>query len=153
MSDHHPRNDHERTDAKVKPLFYAALVLAAITALSMAAMVWLFDFLDSRNASAARERSPLADTVERPAAPKLQARPIDEIDLLRRSQTSFLEDYAWVDPEQGVVRIPVERAIEIISEKQLLPVREQSPAPSQGGAGAAPRGEAAADSSGGNSRR
>ena len=39
-------------------------------------------------------------------------------------QNAILNNYGWVDKEAGVIRIPIERAIELTLERGL-PTREQ----------------------------
>jgi hypothetical protein len=48
---------------------------------------------------------------------------------LRTQEQQLLGEYRWLDPEAGVARIPIERAIEIVAEKGISPP-PQAPAPS-----------------------
>jgi hypothetical protein len=57
------------------------------------------------------------------AAPHLQVRPADELKRLRSKEESQLHSYGWIDREQGIVRIPIERAIDMLDERRL-PARE-----------------------------
>ena len=36
----------------------------------------------------------------------------------RREQTDLLDGYAWVDQENGVVQLPIERAMELVAEEE-----------------------------------
>jgi hypothetical protein len=56
---------------------------------------------------------------ELPPEPRLQAEPVEDLRRLRDEEDAVLESYAWIDRSQGIVQIPIERAIE------LLAVREQ----------------------------
>jgi DNA-binding GntR family transcriptional regulator len=40
------------------------------------------------------------------------------------AETAILHSYGWVDRDAGIVRIPIERAIEILAERGL-PTRDQ----------------------------
>jgi hypothetical protein len=66
-----------------------------------------------------------------PALPRLQTRPNLDLADFRRGEEQVLTSYAWVDKEQGVVRIPVARAIELLAERGL-------PAPAPAAAPPAP---------------
>jgi hypothetical protein len=57
------------------------------------------------------------------AAPHLQVRPADELMQLRAREESQLHSYDWIDRKQGLVRIPIERAIELLDERRL-PARD-----------------------------
>jgi hypothetical protein len=58
-----------------------------------------------------------------PPRPRLQTYPFDDIKALRKQENAVLDHYAWVDQNAGVVRIPIERAIDVLAEKGL-PYRE-----------------------------
>jgi hypothetical protein len=45
----------------------------------------------------------------------LQANPAADLAAERRREENMLEGYAWVDREQGIARIPVQRAMEILA--------------------------------------
>jgi hypothetical protein len=45
----------------------------------------------------------------------LQANPAADLAAERRREENMLEGYAWVDREQGIARIPVQRAMEIVA--------------------------------------
>jgi hypothetical protein len=57
--------------------------------------------------------------------PRLQANPVKDLADFEREQARQASGYAWVDPTRGLVRIPVDRAIEIVVERGLpdWPVR------------------------------
>jgi hypothetical protein len=54
-----------------------------------------------------------------PPEPRLQADPSDDIAKLRAYEESMLERYSWVDRDKGIVRIPIDRAIEITAQRGL----------------------------------
>jgi hypothetical protein len=55
--------------------------------------------------------------------PQLQLNPHDDLVSLRAREDMVLNGYGWVDRTNGVVRIPVERAIELLAQRGL-PTRE-----------------------------
>jgi hypothetical protein len=54
--------------------------------------------------------------------PRLQIAPRDDLRALRERENAELNSYGWVDKSAGVVRIPISRAMQILSERGL-PVR------------------------------
>lgn len=73
--------------------------------------------------------SPLAEARERslPPAPRLQPDPPQEIEELHRWEERVLTSYGWVNRDQGVARIPVERAMELVLEEGLPEVPNPVP--------------------------
>jgi hypothetical protein len=60
-----------------------------------------------------------------PPAPRLQVNaPKDLADYMKQQQQA-LDTYGWVDQKAGVVRIPIDRAMDLLLEKGL-PVRAES---------------------------
>jgi hypothetical protein len=61
--------------------------------------------------------SPLASSVPAPT-PRLQTDP--HADLMKRQQAedAVLRAYGWVDRATGTVRIPIERAMELLAGRQ-----------------------------------
>jgi len=57
--------------------------------------------------------------------PVLQIHPIADLDAYRAQEAELLHSYGWVDKDAGVARIPIDRAIDLISE-QGLPARESA---------------------------
>ena len=50
-------------------------------------------------------------------APQLQRTPLSDLENLQQKQQAQLHGYAWVDKDQGIVRIPIERAMQIVAAK------------------------------------
>jgi hypothetical protein len=57
-----------------------------------------------------------------PPGPRLQVAPAKDLDEVRATEDSVLNSYGWVVPNAGVVRIPIDRAIELVVQRGL-PVR------------------------------
>ena len=129
MSEHHTPAQiagHETSDAEIGPLIRFAIFLAVLTAFVAALVVGLYKYLDAREVAEKAGHYPLAVGVLRPLPPppRLQTYPFDDIKELRKNENKVLEHYTWVDKNAGVVRIPIERAMEVIAEKGL-PYRQE----------------------------
>jgi hypothetical protein len=57
-------------------------------------------------------------------APRLQLSARADLEDLRAREDSELNTYGWIDKTQGIARIPIQEAMNLIVEKGLLPVRE-----------------------------
>ncbi len=139
MSAHHaPDVDvigHEESDADIGPLIRFAIFLTVITAAVATLMVGFYKFLDSREAVEKAPRYPMAVGVERPLPPppRLQTYPFDDVKALRKEEAKLLEHYQWINKDAGTVRIPIDRAIELLAERGLphraAPAAPAAPAP------------------------
>jgi hypothetical protein len=119
--DENPRVSHERKDVNVFQItaFGIGLLIGCIVVVF--AMWGLFDLFYSRE-SAKNPPFPPAMMNERPKLPpepRLQANPKVELKDLRDSEDAILDNYGWIDPNKGIVRIPVEQAIDIVIKKGL----------------------------------
>jgi hypothetical protein len=125
MSAHHaPDVDligHEETDAEIGPLVRFAIFLTLITVVISVLIVGFYKFLDSREAAEKAPRYPMAAGVERPLPPppRLQTYPFDDVKVLRKEEAKLLEHYQWINKDAGTVRIPIDRAIELLTERGL----------------------------------
>ena len=54
-----------------------------------------------------------------PPEPRLQAEPKIELKDLRESEDLILSSYGILDPEKGIARIPIDKAIDIVAGKGL----------------------------------
>ncbi len=63
--------------------------------------------------------NPLAESYGRqiPPEPRLQADPLGDLRALRAEEDALLHGYGWADRQAGTVRIPIERAIELLAER------------------------------------
>jgi hypothetical protein len=129
---------HETTDAEIGPLVRFAVFLAATVIICALVVIGLYKYLDEREQAEKAGRYPLAAGIVRPLPPppRLQTYPFDDIKALRKEENKVLDHYAWVDQNAGVVRIPIERAIDVLAEKGL-PYRQPGPAGPAGLAGQA----------------
>ncbi|HEY8536815.1 MAG TPA: hypothetical protein VIL25_10200 [Vicinamibacterales bacterium] len=126
---HHPPQDprlvgHETSDAEIGPLLKFAVFLTIVVVIVSLLTMGLYSYLDAREQAEKAPRYPLS-TAQRPLppTPRLQTHPFMDVQQLRREEARFLTRYSWVDRDAGVVRIPVDRAIEVLAERGL-PHRE-----------------------------
>ena len=74
--------------------------------------------LTDRLAARTEPASPLAATYgdKEPPAPRLQNDPRGDLATLHAREAKQLETYGWVDKQAGRVRIPVDRALQLLAE-------------------------------------
>jgi hypothetical protein len=115
MSEQRP---YETQDARPGAVLIAGLVLLLVTAAAIGAMALLFGRFASQSDQGAAEPSPLAALQEKPSGPVLQVDPPAELAVLRAASADTLGGYGWVDPEEGIVRIPIARAMALLVKKE-----------------------------------
>ena len=112
---------YETSDASAPALvrFAIGLVTALVVlALLMAGVFRIF----SKTQSLGPPASPFEDVRTLPPQPRLQVEPRVDLQHLRAGEEDLLQSYGWVDPAAGIVRMPIDRAMDRILEKGL-PVR------------------------------
>ncbi len=115
-------HDHERSDAKVKPLVIFLLAMGVAIVGSFIFNGLLFELFSQRAQSFDRVPSPVKVADEIPAGPRLQVVPGLDLREMEAAEHDRLGSYGWVDEGGRVVHIPIERAMEVVVE-QGLPAR------------------------------
>jgi hypothetical protein len=122
---------HEKRDLKVSYVGVFFIGLFILIAAGLVVAWGVFDLLASWRAETDTPPPPLAITrPNRPPEPRLQVNPPVELGTIRREEEAQLNSYGWVQKEAGVVRIPIERAKELLLERGL-PVRQQPANPDE----------------------
>jgi hypothetical protein len=144
------KSGYELTDisTRVVVVFATALVLAGVI---IHLLVWLlFAYFGQAAAASYSRQFPLASTgpPPLPTAPVLQVKPREDLRELRAEEDRTLSTYGWVDPSAGIVRIPIDRAMQLVLERGLptrTPGGNACPAPAEAGkiAGTTKQGAAA----------
>ena len=114
---------HEKKDINVRSVFLFGLLLVAIIG-TVGYGITLLVFKGTAGKESDAAVSPLYQPQELPPQPRLQADPVQDLKQLRANEERVLESYGWVDRANGVVRIPVDHAIDLIVEKGLPPKPE-----------------------------
>lgn len=122
--------DHEHSDVNVRPIAIFVLALGFTCVASLLLMSALFGFFD-RRAAGADPAAPALGIARRdvPPDPRLQTDPVLDLKAFRAQEDAKLHGYAWVDKNAGVVRIPIERAMELIAERGLPPTAASTARP------------------------
>ena len=124
-----PENSHrgyEASDISVGRLFAFAAGVVGLVVLGVVASAVVFHFF-VQHQPLGPPASPFEDVRTMPPEPRLQVTAPQDLKRFRDEQEKTLEGYDWVDSQAGVVRIPIERAMDLMLQKGY-PVRGGSPA-------------------------
>ena len=108
---------HEADRPQMRPILIGAAVLAAVLAVGVVVPTLLEVVLESREERSSPRANPLLASAGRelPPQPRLQVNPWRDITEYRTAQEEILTSYGWVDRQAGIVRIPIERAMEMVA--------------------------------------
>jgi hypothetical protein len=67
----------------------------------------------------AANRGGIGGDLPQPPAPMLQAHPQSDLARFRAAEDTTLHSAGWVDRDHGVIRIPLARAIQLLSQRGL----------------------------------
>jgi len=122
---------YEERDVSLRPLVWGFAGLVALVLVSVVLMRVMLGYLAVREAENSPPANPLAQSFGRPVPPepRLQTDPLQDLQALHSEEDAVLNTYGWVDRKAGVVRIPVQRALDLLAQRGL-PSRQQ---PARGG--------------------
>jgi hypothetical protein len=106
------RKEYEARDVAPRPVLYSAALLFAGIGLSAAAVAGLFGLLappPGQGAASLVERTPIV-----PPRPRLETDGKADRLPVEAAAAEKLQGYAWVDRAAGTVRIPIERAMQLL---------------------------------------
>jgi hypothetical protein len=113
---------YEESDARLRPVLTFGAGLAVFALVVLLAMAGMFGYFARRQARWDRPLPPVAATPVPPVGPRLQTAPARDLKDMRWTEELQLSTYGWVDKEAGIVRIPIDRAMDLLAERGL-PVR------------------------------
>jgi hypothetical protein len=129
---------YERQDISARGIFYFLAGLLVATLLISFLLSGLYKILDKRFETHQPPVNPLAanvpkDTRQVPPQypetafpdPRLETDERTQLNSIRIAEEQKLNSYGWVDEKAGTVHIPIERAMELLTQRGL-PLRPQS---------------------------
>ena len=120
MEETNPANGHsvghETSDVNVWAVGKFAIGLVVVCVVSLVLLFALLRFFQSQEETAVANT---VDPVKLFPEPQLQKTPIPDLKAIRAEEDKLLNNYAWLDPKKGLVRIPVSQAIEVIAKRGL----------------------------------
>ncbi len=110
---------HETRDLNVRAVSWFALGLVMAFVVISAAVIGLYKLFEHRQPSPdAPSRIALQPHMIAPQ-PELQTAPAADLRRFQASENQKLHSSGWVDQSAGIIRIPIERAMDLIVQRGL----------------------------------
>lgn len=122
MAENKPPIRHETGDIDVWAVGKVGITLAIVCVVSLGLIWGVFRFFQEEGPKVAKTVNPR----EMFPKPLLEQHPVLELKEIRDAEDERLATYGWVDQQKGVVRIPIGRAIDLLSQRGL-PARKEAP--------------------------
>ena len=110
---------HEEADVNVWVVAKFAVALVAVCAVSLTLLFGLFRYFQSSEGG-----KPAVSAIQLPPEPRLEKTPTLDLKAFRAEEDRVLNSYGWIDRQKGVVRVPIDRAIDLLAQHGL-PSRPQ----------------------------
>jgi hypothetical protein len=112
---------HEEKDVNVWAVTRFAIMLVLLCAFALIGLAGLFRYFQTREAGLQPPPVEGADLrgPSLPPQPRLQNSSVQDLKQMRQAEDQILGSYGWVDRQEWIVRLPIARAIDLLSERGL----------------------------------
>lgn len=121
-----PRRGHETSDANIRDLIIFGVGLCCLVIAGLLVSGGVFHYFVGHQ-GLGPPASPFENLRMLPPEPRLQVTAPKDLKQYKAAQDEILNNYGWVDPKASIVKIPIDRAMDILLQKGL-PVRGTTPA-------------------------
>jgi hypothetical protein len=138
----HGQEGFEQQDMTAQSVF-AFLISLVVGGVLVYFVIWgFYHFMDARQRSHQPQLGPLVkqvqadtrsvspDEITKFPQPRLEKNERVEIRDFRLKEEQTLNSYGWVDEKAGVMRIPIERAMQLVAQRGLPTVAQAGTVPS-----------------------
>ncbi len=108
---------HENRDASVRSIVWTLAGVAAGAALSFLLVYGIFWYLADHPLTTAPPNPMAVGDQQIPPSPIINDHPAVELKDLHQYEDSLLNTYGWTDKQKGIVRIPIDRAMQLQLQK------------------------------------
>lgn len=110
-----PRNDNRKVNVRAIGIFAFGFVLFTVASILMLNRLWQYS--EARGDTDQTPTAPLnVDTAKLPPGPRLQDHAVRDLQQMRAAEDQVLNSYHWIDRRKGLVRIPIDRAIDLLAQ-------------------------------------
>lgn len=110
-----PRRRHEPTDFSPSYIAVSGIILTVV-AIGLYVLVWGFFNYFSKPPGPTQRATDLERSI---SAPRLQVDPHTDLERIRKREIEILSSYDWINKQDGIVRIPIDRAMDLVANRGL----------------------------------
>lgn len=114
---------HEERDTNIRAVLWFAASLIATIVVVLLLMKWVFYTFPGPQVELAPPLSVSPAAGQLPPEPRLQVHAPEDLKKMRREENAVLDSYGWVDRQNGIVRIPIDRAMDLLVQRGLPPLK------------------------------
>ena len=114
-----PEERFEHRDVNAWAVYKFGIALAFLCIISLVLLYGLYRYFVSREGGPMAQDQVNVDARRLPPMPRLQPAPITDLKDMRAAEDQILNGYGWVDQAHGVVRIPIDRAMDLLAQRGL----------------------------------
>ncbi len=122
-----PGAHYETRDASTRGLVMFGISLFATLVVIAALTAWVFGYF-AKSQSLGPPASPFENVRVLPPQPRLQVNPRQDLQRLREDENAELDNYGWLDQKNGIVHIPIARAMDLVAQRGV-PARQPNAPP------------------------
>ncbi len=124
-----PTGKFEERDVNVWAVGKFGIGLALLCVVCLALVLGFFKFFESQTGGARPRATETigVDASKLPPLPRLEVTPILDLHAMQAAEDSVLTSYGWIDQSHGVVRIPIDRAIDLLAQRGLAARPQNDP--------------------------
>jgi hypothetical protein len=111
-------SEHEHRDISLRLIVWSGIGFLVAAVVIHLGVWWLFEFYRTRDEQRDVRRTLVEPPSPIPPEPRLQITPEADLAAYLQSQRQILNSYGWVSRDQGRVRIPIDRAMELVVEQE-----------------------------------
>ncbi|MFY9821142.1 MAG: hypothetical protein WAM82_07155 [Thermoanaerobaculia bacterium] len=120
---HAPEAEPFDREINVRAIALSGVALVVVSLVASLLVWWLLKGFERYDEKRDVRLSPveLAHPQAPPPAPLLQSDPVTDMTEMRLREDQELEHAAWIDRQQGVLRLPVADAIDVVAARGVAP--------------------------------
>jgi hypothetical protein len=112
------RSGHQTSEINLRLVTWTAIGLVILVMAVGVAVGGLFSLFKRQYASASAP-SQITTPARFPPAPRLQTSPSSDLRQFLDAENAKLNSYGWMDKSAGVIRIPIDRAMDLLAQRGL----------------------------------
>ena len=126
---------HEGSEANVRAIARVAGVIGLCLVAMVALLLLFYRQLGQDYQARTSEMPDRVTTAELPPKPRPEALPLADLLAVRAAEDQHLTRYAWVNHEQGLAQVPIDRAMVLwLRSYASAPLNQSAPPPNASGA-------------------